>query len=284
MRFSTLVDSETLAAHLNDPAWVVFDCRFALQSPDQGYKEYKESHIPGSRYADLDRDLSSPKQDTTGRHPLPNVEAFTTWLRTNGVNNSSQVVVYDANSAMFASRLWWMLRWLGHQNVAVLDGGWAAWISGDYPTSMEVPQPSPGDFAGKPNQDMWVSTEDIEEVVNSKSSSVKIVDARVESRFQGEFEPIDPVAGHIPGAHNYPCKKNVDEQGYFLSAEKLRQNLGSVIDTGDPKDIINMCGSGVTACRNILAMEIAGWPETRLYVGSWSEWVTDSERPVERAE
>ena len=282
MRFKTIVDCKTLAKKLDNREWVVFDCRFALTKPEQGYKEYKESHIPSSRYADLDRNLASPKQDTTGRHPLPDSVAFVAWLRANGVNNSSQVVVYDANSGMFASRLWWMLRWLGHQDVAVLDGGWPAWLAGDYPVSIDIPQPKSGDFEGRPNDGMWVSTKDIEEVVMSKDDSTKIVDARIEPRFKGEFEPIDPVAGHIPGAENYPCANNVDESGYFLSSEHLRKNLSSIVDEHDAGDIVNMCGSGVTACRNILAMEMAGWPGTRLYVGSWSEWITDPKRPIEK--
>ena len=282
MCFKTIVDCETLAKQLDDPEWIVFDCRFALDKPEQGAKEYKEAHIPGARYADLDRDLSDPKQDTTGRHPLPSSNVFMAWLRENGVNSNSQVVVYDANSGMFASRLWWMLRWVGHQNVAVLDGGWPAWQAGGYPTSTDIPQPRSGDFKGRPDNRMWVSTGDIEGVVMSKVDSTKIVDARIEPRFKGEVEPIDPVAGHIPGAENYPCIRNIDEHGYFLSSEHLRSNLSTIFDECDPKDIINMCGSGVTACRNILAMEIGGWPGTRLYVGSWSEWITDPKRPIEK--
>ena len=282
MRFDTIVDCKTLAEHLRDPDWVVFDCRFALLSPDQGHKEYKKSHIPGSWYADLDKDLASAKQSSTGRHPLPDVDTFTTWLRVNGVNSDSQVVAYDASNGVFASRLWWMLRWVGHQNVAVLDGGWSAWLEGSYTTSKDIPPAQPGDFDGRPDDDMWVSTSDVEAIVNNQPSSTRIIDARIEPRFKGEVEPIDPVAGHIPGAYNYPCQRNLDERGYFLSGKELRENLEPILDTDDARRIINMCGSGVAACRNILAMEIAGWPETRLYVGSWSEWITDPTRPIAR--
>lgn len=280
MRFNTIVDRETLAEQLDNSEWIVFDCRFALDKPEQGAKEYKEAHIPGSRYADLDRDLSSPKQNATGRHPLPDSGVFLAWLRTNGVNNQSQVVVYDSNNGMFASRLWWMLRWVGHEDVAVLDGGWPAWLAGGYPTSTDIPQPKSGDFQGRPDDRMWVSTREVEKVVASRVGSATIVDARIEPRYKGEFEPIDPVAGHIPGAENYPCIRNVDDHGFFLAPEHLRRNLSSVIDEREPRDVINMCGSGVTACRNILAMEMAGWPGTRLYVGSWSEWITDPNRAV----
>lgn len=282
MHFNTIVGCETVAKQLGNPEWIVFDCRFRLDKPEQGYQEYTEAHIPGSRYADLDRDLSSPKLDTTGRHPLPEADVFMAWLRANGVNNDSQVVTYDANSGMFASRLWWMLRWLGHQNVAVLDGGWPAWLADDYATSTDVPQPKSGDFKGEPDDQMWMSTKDIEKIVKAEAGPAKIVDARIEPRFKGEVEPIDPVAGHVPGAENYPCSRNIDAHGYFLSPEYLRKNLSWVIAERDPRDVINMCGSGVTACRNILAMELAGWPGTRLYVGSWSEWITDPKRPVEK--
>lgn len=281
MAYTTLIDAPTLAKHLANSNWVIFDCRFSLKMPAQGREEYKHGHIPGAVYADLDLDLAAPQGPATGRHPLPEVDAFTGWLRRCGVNNHSQVVVYDANGAMFAARLWWMLRWLNHDNVAVLDGGWPAWVAGSYPTSREIPQPEAGDFAGEPDQGKWVTSQEVEELVRSNSKAKQIVDARVEPRFKGEFEPIDPIAGHIPGACNYPCGANVDDQGRFHAAAQLRDRFHSLFAGRSPGEIINMCGSGVTACRNILAMEIAGWPGTKLYVGSWSEWITDPQRSIE---
>ena len=281
MAFSTLVDAGTLKNHLEDTDWVIFDCRFSLQMPAQGRKEYEDSHIPGAVYADLNTNLAAPQGPGTGRHPLPESEKFMVWLRQSGVNQESQVVVYDANACMFAARLWWMLRWLGHRKVAALDGGWPAWVAKGYPTSSEIPKPAPGGFKGRPSQGMWVTTDQIEHLVQSGGAMDQIVDARIEPRFKGEMEPIDPVAGHIPGASNYPCGGNVDDDGYFRSSEQLRERFSTLFTDRKPSQIVNMCGSGVTACRNILAMELAGWPGTKLYVGSWSEWITNPQRPVD---
>lgn len=280
MAYTTLIDTKALADRLDDPNWVIFDCRFSLKMPAQGHKEYQGGHIPGAVYANLDTDLAAPKEQMTGRHPLPAPTAFAAWLRKCGVSGHSQVVAYDADGAMFASRLWWMLRWFGHQSVAVLDGGWPAWVSGGYPISEDTPTPEPGDFDGRPDDSMWVSTQDVAEVVQGKTVTEQIVDARVEPRFKGEVEPIDPIAGHVPGACSLPCGGNVDDHGRFLSGEQLRHRFHSLFVAREPAQVINMCGSGVTACRNILAMEIAGWPGTRLYVGSWSEWITDTQRPI----
>ena len=281
LAFTTLIDAETLLDHLGDRDWVVFDCRFSLQMPAQGRMEYEDSHILGAVYADLNADLAASQGPGTGRHPLPAAETFMAWLRQCGMNGHSQAVVYDANASMFAARLWWMLRWLGHRNVAALDGGWSAWAAKGYPTSSEVPTPESGDFKGKPDQDMWVTSEQIEHLVQRGKGMDQIVDARIEPRFRGEMEPIDPVAGHIPGACNYPCGANVDDNGYFRSTEQLKDRFHSLFSDREPSQIINMCGSGVTACRNILAMELAGWSGTKLYVGSWSEWITDPQRPVD---
>lgn len=281
MRFNTLVDGATLVAKLDDPEWVVFDCRFYLLEPDKGRGEYVQEHIPGARYADLDRDLSSPKQDDTGRHPLPDAGEFIEWLRHNGLNNEDQVVVYDANGGTFAARLWWMLRWVGHGNVAVLDGGWPAWTSAGNPVDSDLPATVAGNFNGEPDDSMWVTTAQVETRINNGRARDKIVDARAEPRFNGEHEPIDPVAGHIPGAVNRPCSRNVDDNGFFLSPAQLRQDLAPIFKDREAAEVINMCGSGVTACRNILAMEIAGWAGTRLYVGSWSEWITNAQRPIQ---
>ena len=280
MAYTTLLDVAKLAHHQRDPDWVVFDCRFSLQEPAQGRIEHERSHIPGSVYADLDIDLAAPPGPGTGRHPLPEAQKFIDWLRRSGVSNHSQVVVYDANAGMFAARLWWMLRWVGHHKVALLDGGWPAWVAAGYPTSREIRRSEPGDFHGQPDALMWVSSEQVEALVRSQARVEQIVDARTEPRFRGETEPIDPVAGHIPGARNYPCAGNVDNKGCFLPAEQLHHRFHSLFVGRTPSQVVNMCGSGVTACRNILAMEVAGWPDTRLYVGSWSEWIKDPQRPV----
>ena len=276
---NTLVNTQTLAEHLDDPEWIVFDCRFSLQSPDEGRNKYHSAHIPGAHYADLDRDLAGPKQAHTGRHPLPDTEIFTTWLSNKGVARDSQVVVYDDMGGVVAVRLWWMLRMLGHHSVAVLDGGWPAWTGSGHAVATDDPLSVPGNFSAVPQPELWVSTNDVEQL--TVDARTVIVDARAGPRFKGEHEPIDPVAGHIPGAVNHPCNDNLDDQGFFLAPEQLRQNFQELFEGKDSADIVNMCGSGVTACHNILAMEIAGWSGTRLYVGSWSEWIADPRRTVE---
>ena len=279
MTKNTLVDAETLAQKLNDAGWVVFDCRFSLQSPDEGRRKYHKGHIPGARYADLDRDLAGPKQPHSGRHPLPDIDEFITWLKKNEVNTDSQVVVYDDMGGVVAVRLWWMLRLLGHHAVAVLDGGWTAWTDGGHPVTTDQPPSRAGNFNGSSRQEMWVSTEFVEQM--AADTPGVLIDARAVPRFHGEHEPIDPVAGHVPRALNYPCNRNLDDKGFFLSPGQLRKNVHQFFKGRDAGNVVNMCGSGVTACHNILAMEIAGWPGTRLYVGSWSEWITDPRRAVE---
>ena len=279
MTENTLANTQTLAEHLDDPGWVVFDCRFSLQSPDDGRNKYHNGHIPGAHYADLDRDLASPKLAHTGRHPLPDSDVFITWLSNKGLNRDSQVVVYDDMGGIIAVRLWWMLRMLGHRSVAVLDGGWPAWTSSGHPVVTDEPMPNPGNFSAVPQHGLWISTDDVEHSITD--SRTLIVDARAAPRFKGEHEPIDPVAGHVPGAVNHPCNNNLDDRGFFLAPEQLRQNFQELLEGRETADVVNMCGSGVTACHNILAMEIAGWTGTRLYVGSWSEWIADPRRTVE---
>jgi thiosulfate/3-mercaptopyruvate sulfurtransferase len=281
MAFSMLVDTNTLNGKLDDPQWVVFDCRFSLKNPDEGREKYHAGHIPGARYANLDKDLSSPKQADTGRHPLPVFDEFIGWLRRNGVSQGSQVVVYDDVGGVIAGRLWWMLRMLGHSHVAVLDGGWKAWTRGKLAVTIDEPSPVVGDFDGQPASDWWVSTEDIEQMLENDGKRAPILDARAAPRYRGEKEPIDPKAGHVPGALNRPCDGNLDDQGYFQTPDRLRQAFEELLPDPEAAEVIHMCGSGVSACHNILAMELAGWPMTRLYVGSWSEWITDPGRVIE---
>jgi thiosulfate/3-mercaptopyruvate sulfurtransferase len=280
--FKTLVSADTLNTHLDNPDWVVFDCRFQLDQPGWGEAAYREAHIPGARYAHLDRDLAIPKTDTTGRHPLPDADVFAQWLGRNGVDVGRQVVVYDQGGGAFAARLWWMLRWLGHDAVAVLDGGWAAWTGAGYPVDDVIPEPEPVTFKASVRGNLWLTSEQLEAALDKKR--VRLIDARGAERFRGDSEPIDPVAGHIPGAANLPFTGNLDEQGRFKSPDALKARFAPVVAAFPGDHVVHMCGSGVTACHNLLAMEVAGLGTSRLYVGSWSEWITDPNRKVAKGE
>lgn len=278
MAFTTLIDTATVAAHLNDPDWVVFDCRFDLIKPDAGQRAYADAHIPGARYAHLDNDLSSPITPDSGRHPLPDASVLATKLGQWGVDRSKQVVVYDGGAGAVAARLWWLLRWLGHDAVAVLDGGLAKWRKEQRPLTSAAPAITPMVFKAKVDDSLWLQTSVVERLL---SQGVHLlVDARAAPRFKGAVEPIDKVAGHIPGAINRPFENNVDAQSCFLEPDVLRTQFQDLLQGKEPAQVINMCGSGVTACHNILAMNHAGLPGAKLYVGSWSEWIRDSRRPV----
>ncbi len=278
MVFTTLVDTTTVAAHLDDPDWVVFDCRFDLTKPDAGQRAYAEAHIPGARYAHLDNDLSSPITANSGRHPLPDVEVLAAKLGRWGVDRHKQVVAYDGGAGAVAARLWWVLRWLGHNAVAVLDGGLSKWQEERRPVTNDVPTITPTVFRATVDDSLWVQTSVVERLI--AEGSHLLVDARAVPRFKGAREPIDKVAGHIPGAINRPFDNNVDAHGCFLRDDVLRSQFQELLQGKEPAQAINMCGSGVTACHNILAMERAGLPGAKLYVGSWSEWIRDSRRPV----
>jgi thiosulfate/3-mercaptopyruvate sulfurtransferase len=278
MSYTTLVSAERLAEHLNDPTWVVVDCRFSLSDPNAGRKLYEAAHIPGAQFADVNRDLSSPIAGSTGRHPLPNAEHFMRQLGQWGIARSKQVVAYDNSGGAFAARLWWLLRWVGHETVAVLDGGYDAWVQAGFRTSADVPMCELSEFHGEPNADLWLSTDDLEQALDA--GRIVLVDARDPERFRGEVEPIDPVAGHIPGAMNLPFKANLDSAGRFQPADLLKQRFTIAIVDHGPHDVVHMCGSGVTACHNVLAMEIAGLPGSKLYAGSWSEWLRQPGRKV----
>lgn len=280
--YKTLISADTLKDHLADPDWVVFDCRFALDDPDWGSGEYDASHVPGARYAHLDRDLAAPRGPGTGRHPLPDPATFIDWLGRNGVDASKQVVVYDQGGGAFAARLWWMLRWVGHEAAAVLDGGWAAWSGAGYPVSDEVPAPAPVDFEARANDSLWLTSDQLRSAL--ADGAVRLVDARGAERFRGDSEPIDPVAGHVPGAVNVPFAGNLDEQGRFKDREALRRRFEAVASDVSSEQVVHMCGSGVTAAHNLLAMEVAGLPGSKLYAGSWSEWIADPDRPVARGD
>lgn len=276
--YTTLITPSELAPLLADPAWVVFDCRFTLTDPDAGKRAYSQDHIPGARYAHLNDDLSSSITATSGRHPLPNPDILARKLGAWGVNNASQVVVYDATFGAMAARMWWLLRWLGHERVALLDGGYPRWQREGLPVTNEVALISPATFQPQLRPELCVNAEVVDDI--RVESAYKLIDARSEERFRGEVEPLDKVAGHVPGALNHPFDDNLDYGGNFLVQDELRAGFIAKIAAVDPHNVVHMCGSGVTACHNILAMEHVGLKGSKLYAGSWSEWITDPQRPV----
>jgi thiosulfate/3-mercaptopyruvate sulfurtransferase len=277
----TLIQTDTLAAHLVDPAWVVFDCRFMLTDPAAGPKRYAEGHIPGARYLHLDKDLASPVTPDTGRHPLPDPARLAELLGRVGVDGHIQVVAYDDAGGTYAARLWWLLRWLGHQQAAVLDGGWQRWLQEGRPVTTELPNPEPRKLTVQLQTSMWVTTAEVLELVLGRKRG-RLMDARGASRYRGEEEPIDPVAGHVPGAINLPFTENLAADGRFKEPAVLARRFEQALAGLSPTRAISMCGSGVTACHNLLAMEMAGLSGARLYAGSWSEWIRDASRPVAR--
>ncbi len=274
----TLVTVEELAARIGDPAWRVFDCRHDLQNVEYGADAYAKGHVPGALFLHLDRDLSGEKNGRNGRHPLPDPAAFARRMGECGVGPDTQAVAYDNESGVFAARLWWMLRWLGHDKVALLDGGLPAWRRARQALVTEVPVVAPAAFVARPRP-MTVDAD----FVQGRLPSLKgmIIDARAPERFSGEQETLDPVGGHIPGAVNRFYFDNLDDAGcHFKPAEQLRGEFEALLAGRDPAEIIQQCGSGVTACHNLLAMEIAGLKGSKLYPGSWSEWCADPARPV----
>jgi thiosulfate/3-mercaptopyruvate sulfurtransferase len=275
---TTLVSVGELAANLSNAHWLVVDCRFDLAQPAAGEAAYRVSHVPGASYAHLDRDLSSPITAQTGRHPLPDPERFAATLSGWGVTPDTQVIAYDADNGMYASRLWWLLRWVGHRAVAVLDGGFKAWTTAQLPTSTEIPARPPSRFEARPNRDLWVDAEQVQARVQQRDW--RLLDARAPERFAGKVEPLDSVAGHVPGARNHPFATNLAADGRFGAPEELRRRYEqSQAGVADDHTIV-MCGSGVTACHSLLAMEVAGKPGARLYAGSWSEWIRNPQRGV----
>ncbi|MEJ0086611.1 MAG: sulfurtransferase [Pseudomonadota bacterium] len=276
--YTTLIDAATLATQLDRNDLVLFDCRFDLGNVHWGETEYANAHVPGAIYLHLDRDLSSPITPVSGRHPLPDPDTFAKRMAALGVGAGSQVVAYDQGNGAYAARLWWLLRWIGFRAVAVLDGGMAAWRAGSLPLGTGVRQPTPRSLPLAVNQDAWVSSAQVNEL--RQRPQTLLVDARGSERFAGRSETIDPVAGHVPGARNLPFLNNLGVDGKFLAVDTLRQRWLTVLGSQPPTAVIAMCGSGVTACHNLLALEHAGLPGGRLYPGSWSEWIRDPDRPV----
>nr|WP_175800507.1 sulfurtransferase [Burkholderia anthina] len=278
--YTTLISAANLAERLAAaPGSVaVFDCRFDLVDPNAGEAAYAAGHIAGAQYLHLDRDLSGRKTGTNGRHPLPSRDALATLLANRGVKQGQQVVAYDAHGGAYAARLWWLLRWLGHDSVAVLDGGLQAWETAGEPLTTDVPHPAAGDFrTGAPLE----STVDAAAVLANVTSPTRVViDARAPDRYRGENETIDRVGGHIPGARNRFFKDNLNADGRFKTGHELRETFTTLLAGTEPNRVILQCGSGVTACHNALALEIAGLHGASLYPGSWSEWSADPSRPV----
>jgi thiosulfate/3-mercaptopyruvate sulfurtransferase len=278
--FTSLISVEQLAQNIQNPDWVILDCRHDLMNPQAGRDAFNAGHLPHAQFADIDIALSdkspAPHGKFKGRHPLPSRETFIQTLQEWGITEDSQVVAYDAQGGMFAARLWWMLRWVGHAAVAVLDGGLPAWQAAGQRVTTEVRARSRGTILLKPS---LVSTVNADELVaNLESGKKQVVDARAPDRFRGENEIIDPVGGHIPNAVNRFFKDNLEADGRFKAPEQLRQELGALIP--DVQSAVMQCGSGVTACHNLLALEVAGMSGASLYPGSWSEWCADPKRPV----
>ena len=281
MRFTTLISTDDLARHLDDPAFVVVDCRHNLADVDAGERAYRAAHIPGAAFLHLDRDLSGAKTGRNGRHPLPEVSALAATFGRTGIDTTKQVVAYDQNGGMWASRLWWLLHWLGHDAVAVLDGGLDKWAAEKRPQTSELPAPRSAMFV--PMGPGPAATAD-EIARHLNDGSLFVLDARAPERFRGDLEPLDPVAGHIPGAHNRPYGENLTSQGSFKSAALLRSEFEELLVDTPPSAVVHHCGSGVTACHNVLAMSVAALRGSRLYPGSWSEWIADPAKPVARGD
>jgi thiosulfate/3-mercaptopyruvate sulfurtransferase len=285
MMFKTLIDADSLRKLLGDPQLAVVDCRFDLMNPDAGRQAYLRAHIPGARYADLNRDLSAPVAAHTGRHPLPAPESFAVRLDELGIGNGTQVVAYDDANGSIAARLWWMLRWLGHDAVAVLDGGFKAWTAAAGAVQSGAAEPALTQagtqrFTARIHADCVLSTAELEQAL--RDPRAVLVDARAQERYAGIVEPIDPVAGHIPGAVNHPFSANLDAEGRFLPAVELKHRWQERLAGGESQNLVAMCGSGVTACHNLLSLEVAGLSGGKLYAGSWSEWIRDPQRPTAR--
>ncbi len=273
-----LVTPEELAAHLADPRWIVFDTRHDMGDLEKGRRAYAAGHVPGAYFLHVDEDLSGTKTAKNGRHPLPDPDAFAAKMSERGVTPQAQVVVYDDLSGNFAVRLWWLLRWLGHDKVALLDGGYPLWEKEARPISKDVPGARKGEFAPRPHLGWTVDTPFVERFHDDPS--IRLVDARAANRFAGLQEPMDPVAGHVPGAVNHFWQKNLAPDGRFKPAAELRREYEALLAGTAPAQAVQMCGSGVTACHNLFAMELAGLSGARLYPGSWSEWCSDPARPM----
>ncbi len=279
MGFTTLVSAAELEPHLEEPDWVVVDCRFNLADVTEGRRDYLANHIAGALFADLDKDLSGPvRSGKTGRHPLPSVEAATKTLSRLGIDSKVQVVAYDDRGGMTAGRLWWLLRWMGHENVAVLDGGWTIWQREGRPTHAGPEVRQERVFTANERPEWAVGADMVSQI--RPGTGYLVIDSRSADRYRGENETIDPVAGHIPGAVSGPYQDNLTPDGRFLPPEQLRARFERLLGDVAPDHAVFYCGSGVSAANNVLALAHAGLGDARLYPGSWSEWITNDARPV----
>ncbi len=275
--YRTLITPDQLVPHLGG-AWTIIDCRFDLGAEQAGHESYRTNHVPGAVYASLSLDLSGGMTGTNGRHPIPTPDQMRQTFARLGISNGRQVVAYDQDAGAYAARLWWMLTYMGHDAVAVLDGGWARWTQEGRPVETGDVRPQPGIFLGNPRTEMLVG---VDAVVPLQTSGCLLVDARAAERFEGRTEPLDRVAGHIPGAVNHPYRDNVTDAGTMRDERAVRRSWEATLAGRAPSQVVMYCGSGVTACHNLLAMAHAGLPGGRLYAGSWSEWSSDPSRPVE---
>jgi thiosulfate/3-mercaptopyruvate sulfurtransferase len=279
MSFTTLITTAQLVPHLTDPDWVIFDCRFSLADAERGRRDYQAGHIFRAIYAHLNDDLSGPiVPGRSGRHPLPDLDVLGQFFSQSGLDYHSQVIAYDDAGGAIAARLWWLLRWLGHEAVAILDGGWPQWIADGRPTTDTFEPRAPRSFAPHPRADLWLTTEQI--LTRLNDPHFKLFDSRSADRYRGENETIDPVAGHIPGAISAPYADNLTPEGAFKSPAELRARFEALLGETPVDHAAFYCGSGVTAAHNLIALEHAGLGEAKLYAGSWSEWITDSSRPI----
>ncbi|WP_263139145.1 sulfurtransferase [Pseudomonas sp. RIT-PI-AD] len=284
MSLARLLDPAALQTRLQRPGWIVLDCRFALDDPAYGARVYAEGHIPGARFADLERDLSGPvRPGVSGRHPLPDPDVLSQRLRDWGIDPDSEVVLYDDGPGAFAARAWWLLAWLGKRDgVYLLDGGLKAWRDAGLPLETACPPPAMGTFQGQADARLVIEAADLGRRL--ENPELTLLDARALPRFRGEVEPIDPVAGHIPGARCAAFTDNLGADGRFLPTEALRERFEALLEDRPVEELVAYCGSGVTACHNLFALGLAGYPLAPLYAGSWSEWITDPRRPVAKGD
>ena len=280
MPLAQLISPQQLAERQKHAGLVILDCRFALEDPDYGRCSYAEGHIEGAQYADLERHLSGPvTKGVTGRHPLPAPQALVQQLQAWGINADSEIVLYDDGPGAYAARAWWLLAWLGKRDgVSILDGGLKAWHAAGFPLSLDAPSAEPGTFSGSPDTHLLLDAEHLQKRLGQPG--LTLIDARALPRFRGEVEPIDPIAGHIPGAQCAAFNENLGSDGRFLPVEQLKQRFADKLQGRSPDELVAYCGSGVTACHNLFALSLAGYPLGKLYAGSWSEWITDPQREI----
>ena len=280
MPLAQLISPQQLAERQKHAGLVILDCRFALEDPDYGRCSYAEGHIEGAQYADLERHLSGPvTKGVTGRHPLPAPQALVQQLQAWGINADSEIVLYDDGPGAYAARAWWLLAWLGKRDgVSILDGGLKAWHAAGFPLSLDAPSTEPGTFTGSPDNHLLLDAEHLQKRLGQPG--LTLIDARALPRFRGEVEPIDPIAGHIPGAQCAAFNENLGSDGRFLPVEQLKQRFADKLQGRAPDELVAYCGSGVTACHNLFALSLAGYPLGKLYAGSWSEWINDPQREI----